>query len=330
MSVSITNSNASIIFNSGASQIRISKNANVIVKDIGNNVRVEWSNGGYLEYAYTDFSAPTGASAAIVANAVEAFLDPGTVVAENVLAWGNDGTDDQKIKVDSAGELQVDIVSLIPGTGATNLGKAVDAVAGATDTGVVALAKRVNIPAAVTPANGDWVFLQVDANGALWTKRGQVTVKGANKTRPADTTAYTAGDVISESTSAGTGFTVSNVVPISAGGGWFTRIVVRCSKISITPRIRVHIFDSTPANTVFNDNAPATTVYAASITEIATVDLPAMVSGGTNSGSVTFVHDQYINFLLSGTDATVILETLDAFTPASGDTWYVEITSDVY
>lgn len=125
MAVSVTNSNASIIFNTGASQIRISKYANIVVKDIGNNVRIEWGNGtSYVEYVYTDFSAPSGASAATVANAIEAFLDPGSVVAENVLIWGNDGTDDQKVKVNSSGELIIssatDISNIQTNTSNTN------------------------------------------------------------------------------------------------------------------------------------------------------------------------------------------------------------------
>ena len=69
--------------------------------------------------------------------------------------------------------------AIVPGTGATNLGKAIDAVAGATDTGVVSLAKRVDSPAAITPANGDWSSPQLSANGYLWVKNDSGTVAGA-------------------------------------------------------------------------------------------------------------------------------------------------------
>jgi hypothetical protein len=63
----------------------------------------------------------------------------------------------------------VDVTSVIPGTGATNLGKAVDAVAGATDTGVAVLAVRDDALGGITPAAGDYNTLLIDANGALWT-----------------------------------------------------------------------------------------------------------------------------------------------------------------
>jgi hypothetical protein len=63
----------------------------------------------------------------------------------------------------------VDIASSIPGTGATNLGKAVDGVAGATDTGVLALAVRDDSLATLTPADADYTQLRTTSQGRLWT-----------------------------------------------------------------------------------------------------------------------------------------------------------------
>jgi len=63
----------------------------------------------------------------------------------------------------------VDITSQIPGTGATNLGKAQDTGVGATDTGVAVLAVRDDALSAITPAADDYAVMRVDANGALWT-----------------------------------------------------------------------------------------------------------------------------------------------------------------
>jgi hypothetical protein len=84
--------------------------------------------------------------------------------------------------VDASGNLQViaaansgvdigdvDVTSVVPGTGATNLGKAIDTAVGGTDTGVGALAVRDDALGGITPAEGDWTSLLVDANGALWT-----------------------------------------------------------------------------------------------------------------------------------------------------------------
>ena len=47
-----------------------------------------------------------------------------------------------------------------------------DSAVGATDRGIPGLSKRVTTLAAVTPAAGDYVFEQVDDNGAKWIKEG--------------------------------------------------------------------------------------------------------------------------------------------------------------
>jgi hypothetical protein len=61
----------------------------------------------------------------------------------------------------------VDVLSVIPGTGATNLGKAQDTAVGATDTGVAMLAQRDDEQAAVTPVDGDYVVPRCDKFGNL-------------------------------------------------------------------------------------------------------------------------------------------------------------------
>jgi hypothetical protein len=61
----------------------------------------------------------------------------------------------------------VDVLSIIPGVGATNLGKAIDSAAGATDTGVVMLGMRDDTLSSLTPIEGDYVQLRVNSEGAL-------------------------------------------------------------------------------------------------------------------------------------------------------------------
>ena len=61
----------------------------------------------------------------------------------------------------------VDVTSVVPGTAATSLGKAVDSVAGGTDTGIAALAVRDDSLTTLTPADGDYAPLRVSSTGAL-------------------------------------------------------------------------------------------------------------------------------------------------------------------
>ncbi len=90
-------------------------------------------------------------------------------------------TDANEVGVDASGNMQVilapndgidigdvDVTSIIPGVGATNLGKAIDTPAGATDTGVAALYTRVDVLGTLTPADGDFVSARTNDRGALW------------------------------------------------------------------------------------------------------------------------------------------------------------------
>lgn len=63
----------------------------------------------------------------------------------------------------------VDVLSVIPGTGATNLGKAEDAAHASGDTGVMALTVRTNTAASRSGTDGDYQPLITDTNGRLHT-----------------------------------------------------------------------------------------------------------------------------------------------------------------
>lgn len=71
---------------------------------------------------------------------------------------------------DATNGLDVDVTRIIPGTGATHLGKAVDSAAGATDTGVASLVVRDDALSTLTPVDGDYTRMRVDSTGALWTR----------------------------------------------------------------------------------------------------------------------------------------------------------------
>jgi hypothetical protein len=63
----------------------------------------------------------------------------------------------------------VDVKSLVPGTGATALGKAEDAAHSSGDVGVEALAVRTDTPAASSGTTGDYEPLHTNKSGGLWT-----------------------------------------------------------------------------------------------------------------------------------------------------------------
>ncbi len=69
----------------------------------------------------------------------------------------------------------VDVTSVVPGTGATNLGKAEDAVHSSGDTGIMSLAVRNDTLAALAGTDGDYAPLQVDASGAVYVANSDIT-----------------------------------------------------------------------------------------------------------------------------------------------------------
>lgn len=82
----------------------------------------------------------------------------------------------------------VDVTSVTPGTGATDLGKAIDTAAGSTDTGVASLAVRDDSLTTLTPVDGDYVPLRVNSTGAL-----HVTGGGGGTEYTDDTSTHSSG-----------------------------------------------------------------------------------------------------------------------------------------
>jgi hypothetical protein len=134
--------------------------------------------------------------------------------------------------------------SVTPGTSAAHLGKAVDAVAGASDTGVLALAVRDDTLATLTPADGDYTQLRVTSTGQLHVGgtvlsaiqtavEGSLTVDNAGTfaVQDADVLAAIEGTVAHDAADSGNGSKISGVASttprtaVSAAGdrvdAWF-------------------------------------------------------------------------------------------------------------
>ena len=96
-------------------------------------------------------------------------VDTGGTNEAGISAAGRISVDGSGVTQPVSGTVAVSSIttSVTPGTAAANLGKAVDSVAGASDTGVAVLAVRDDALGALTPADGDYTFLRVNDQGAL-------------------------------------------------------------------------------------------------------------------------------------------------------------------
>jgi len=134
---------------------------------------------------------------------------------DNVSIWANtakDGTGTDYIPlVDADGKL---IISNPSGTEYTEDDAAVTA------TGTVILAERDDALAGITPVEGDWSKLYVNANGALWVKQdGTVTVDANSSNVTVDNGSGAAAVNIQDG---GNTITVDGTVTVQDGGGSIT------------------------------------------------------------------------------------------------------------
>jgi hypothetical protein len=162
---------------------------------------------------------------------------------------------------------------------------------------------------------------------------GQLVTVAKEFTRPADTTAYAANDVVSDSTSATTIQSLVNVARINGGSGYIVGAALRTNLKSVTPRIRVHLFNAVGA-TVSADNAPAQSKYADIGKRLGSFDLAALATSvDTTNSDYSGVVDSTLRipFVCAGGDRNLyfVTETLDAFTPASGEKFSLTIFADV-
>lgn len=149
-------------------------------------------------------------------------------------------------------------------------------------------------------------------------------------TRPANTTAYTAGDAVGDSTSALTMQELANAARVSGGSGYIVGVRLATDKKSITPRIRVHFFSANGA-TLANDNEAWKDLYADSSKRVGYVDLPAMTTGtDTTNSDMSRSLDLTVRvpYVCNATSLYYVLEALDAFTPASGQKFNLTVTCD--
>lgn len=118
------------------------------------------ADGDYSPIAVTSSGAVRVAANFTATNGAAALPSQEAVIA------GWDGTNVRAVKTDAAGELQIDVLSVVPGTSASNLGKAEDAPHASGDVGVMSLGVRSDAGGAFG-ADGDYVPLSINAAGEL-------------------------------------------------------------------------------------------------------------------------------------------------------------------
>lgn len=233
--------------------------------------------------------------------------------------------------------LSTNVESIVPGTSATSLGKAEDAVAASGDTGVMALAVRADT-AAATGANGDYVPLLTDSTGRLHVATGATEnhigeVGGVsarpsgNFTRPSDTTAYASGDLVANSTTAGSVVPITIAVGRGASGsaatGMLRRLRLRKSGTSITnAQFRVHVYSTASITFANGDNGAWSTNAMANYIGSFDVTVDRAFTDGAAGVGVPTIGSE-ITFITQNVYA--VLEARAAYTPGNAEVFTVEL-----
>jgi hypothetical protein len=159
---------------------------------------------------------------------------------------------------------------------------------------------------------------------------GKSVQKSVSITRPADTTAYSANDGIADSTTAPTLLQFTGCANANGGQGYVTKVIIMTDQKTCTARFRLSLYHTAP--TPVNDNALKPMLYANASKLIGRIDLnPCTTEDATGSTGAFTLSTELMPYVLAAADTKIyaILTTLDAFTPASAQQFYVEITCEL-
>lgn len=158
-------------------------------------------------------------------------------------------------------------------------------------------------------------------------------VAEATYTLPAGANAYSAKDVIADSTSAPHVLTFANMARAVGCGGYLMKARLLTDQTTFVARVRLHLYHTAP--TAINDNAPFTALYANAGNRVGFIDFPAPATEGTGSTAALALLTPGngglpMPFKCDAADANLygIAEVLDGFTSAATQHVYFELTAD--
>lgn len=150
---------------------------------------------------------------------------------------------------------------------------------------------------------------------------GNSVVVGGTFNRPADTTAYASGDLVANSTTAGSVTPISAAAArVNAGTGVIRRVRLTTSKTGLvgTEVFRVHLFKNSPTVT----NGDNGVFAAAGIAAIALGRVDVTLDYVYSDGSKGFVATDIVFDAGAATqNIYALIEARGAYTPASGETF---------
>lgn len=148
----------------------------------------------------------------------------------------------------------------------------------------------------------------------------------ASFTRPADTTAYVATDLVANDTSAGSVTPLTIKFKETSQGVWLRRIHLKHSKATVTnSRFKVWFLDTSPTMTN-GDNGTIAGPALSTVLAICVVDVDDLVTGAGASGEAYFSSGQ----IYLPTTCYALIEANAAYTPASAEVFTLDVRGEPY
>jgi hypothetical protein len=145
----------------------------------------------------------------------------------------------------------------------------------------------------------------------------------ANFTRPANTTAYAAGDLVANNITAGSVAAMS-LAFTGAGGGslWLRQATLRKTQASVTnSNFRLWFLSAAPTVTNGDNGAIAGTFLATVLFEPILLDTDVLLTGGGSIGTAIFED----GMLELRNTTHVLIEAMAAYTPASAEVFTLDV-----
>ena len=152
-------------------------------------------------------------------------------------------------------------------------------------------------------------------------------ISGVDLTRPANTIPYDPLDVVCDSTATAHVLTFAGMGRVAGASGLILRARIVTDQVANTGLFRLHLFHTSPAAIV--DNAFYTLLYTDRAKVVDTLNLGPLATEGTGSSGADFSAAIQIPYLCDILDTQLygVLETVDGFTPASGQKFFIELTT---
>lgn len=217
------------------------------------------------------------------------------------------------------------------------LGLAADAAVTTDVSGTINARLRglVNTVVARLPALGQTTMsasmpVTIASNQTVISVGGGIKQLAVEFTRPGDATPYTANDAVNNSTSAPTAMQFTTAGRVVGGTGYIVGAEILHEVISVTPRLRLYLFNTSPA--LNNDNVGYAPTYAilSAAGFLGVIDFDPMTSLGLSDGSRAQNMNIRIPYYCTGASQIIygLVQTLDAFTPGNAKKVMVKLNFD--